>query len=146
MKKAIAVMMLLGGSVFAAPRVTVGIGVGAPVVVVRPACPGPRLCLGGWLPRAERRAGRRLLGTACGRVRHLAFWPGAGIRSRLRPLPKIRIKDLPHSAERFVQCARDGRVRHSASAKPSYLRFGLDDVFGHGGRRARLRLTGVPSD
>lgn len=41
MKKAIAVMMLLGGCVFAAPRVTVGIGFGAPVVAVLPACPGP---------------------------------------------------------------------------------------------------------
>ncbi len=43
MKKAIAVMMLLGSGLFAAPRVTVGIGIGfpAPVAVVRPVCPGP---------------------------------------------------------------------------------------------------------
>ena len=45
MKKAIAVMMLLGGGLFAAPAVRVGIGIGlgapAPVAVVRPACPGP---------------------------------------------------------------------------------------------------------
>jgi hypothetical protein len=41
MKKAIAVMMLLTGGLFAAPRVTVGIGFGAPVAVVRPVCPGP---------------------------------------------------------------------------------------------------------
>jgi hypothetical protein len=43
MKKAMAVMMLLAGGVFAAPRVTVGIGFGvpAPVAVVRPVCPGP---------------------------------------------------------------------------------------------------------
>ena len=43
MKKAIAVMMLLGGGLFAAPRVTLGIGIGAPapVAVVQPACPGP---------------------------------------------------------------------------------------------------------
>ena len=43
MKKAIAVMMLLTGGLFAAPRVTVGFGFGAsaPVAVVRPACPGP---------------------------------------------------------------------------------------------------------
>ncbi len=43
MKKTIAVMMLLAGGLFAAPRVTVGFGFGAPapVAVVRPACPGP---------------------------------------------------------------------------------------------------------
>jgi hypothetical protein len=42
MKKAIAVMMLLAGGLLAAPRVTVGIGIGVPApVVVRPACPGP---------------------------------------------------------------------------------------------------------
>ena len=43
MKKAMAVMMLLAGGLFATPRVTVGIGFGvpAPVAVVRPACPGP---------------------------------------------------------------------------------------------------------
>jgi hypothetical protein len=43
MKKAMAVMMLLAGGLFAAPRVTFGIGFGAPapVAVVRPVCPGP---------------------------------------------------------------------------------------------------------
>ena len=43
MKKTIAVMMLLGGGLFAAPRINIGIGFGAPapVVVARPACPGP---------------------------------------------------------------------------------------------------------
>lgn len=43
MKKAIAVMMLLAGSLAAAPRFAVGIGFGAPapVAVVRPVCPGP---------------------------------------------------------------------------------------------------------
>jgi hypothetical protein len=43
MKKTMAVMMLLAGGLFAAPRVTVGIGFGvpAPVAVVRPVCPGP---------------------------------------------------------------------------------------------------------
>lgn len=43
MKKAIAVMMLVAGSLAAAPRITVGFGFGAPapVAVVRPACPGP---------------------------------------------------------------------------------------------------------
>ena len=42
MKKAIAVMMLLAGGLFAAPRVMVGIGFGAPapVAVTRPVCPG----------------------------------------------------------------------------------------------------------
>ena len=42
MKKTIAMMMLLGGGLFAAPRISVGIGFGAPapVVVARPACPG----------------------------------------------------------------------------------------------------------
>jgi hypothetical protein len=48
MKKAIATMMLLAGGLFAAPafRLGIGIGVPAPVAVVRPACPGP------WLKRA----------------------------------------------------------------------------------------------
>jgi hypothetical protein len=43
MKKAIAVMMLLAGGLLAAPRVSIGIGLGvpAPVATVRPACPGP---------------------------------------------------------------------------------------------------------
>jgi len=43
MKKAVAVMMLLAGGLLAAPRVSFGIGIGAPapVVVARPACPGP---------------------------------------------------------------------------------------------------------
>jgi len=43
MKKVIATMMLLAGSLAAAPRVTFGIGFGAPapVAVVRPVCPGP---------------------------------------------------------------------------------------------------------
>ena len=44
MKKAmLAMMFLAGGSLFAAPRVAVGIGFGAPapVVAARPACPGP---------------------------------------------------------------------------------------------------------
>jgi len=43
MKKAMVTMMLLTGGLFAAPHVAVrfGIGVSAPVAVVRPACPGP---------------------------------------------------------------------------------------------------------
>ncbi len=43
MKKAVTVMMLLAGGMFAAPRVNIGIGFGAPATVaeVRPACPGP---------------------------------------------------------------------------------------------------------
>jgi hypothetical protein len=43
MKKGMAVMMLLAGGLFAAPRVSVGFGFGAPapVTVARPACPGP---------------------------------------------------------------------------------------------------------
>lgn len=44
MKKTMLAMMLLaGGSLFAAPRIAVGvnIGVGAPVAMARPACPGP---------------------------------------------------------------------------------------------------------
>lgn len=42
MKKTVATMMLLGGGLFAAPRISIGIGFGAPapVVVARPACPG----------------------------------------------------------------------------------------------------------
>ena len=44
MKKTIAVMMLLAGGMFAAPRINVGVRFGAPAPVVavpRPACPGP---------------------------------------------------------------------------------------------------------
>jgi hypothetical protein len=43
MKKAIATMMLVAGGLFAAPAIRVGIGIGvpAPVAVVRPVCPGP---------------------------------------------------------------------------------------------------------
>jgi hypothetical protein len=44
MKKTIAMMMILAGGLFAAPRIQFGIGFGAPaapVAVVRPACPGP---------------------------------------------------------------------------------------------------------
>jgi len=43
MRKAMAVMMLLAGSLCAAPRVVLGVGFGvpAPVAVVRPVCPGP---------------------------------------------------------------------------------------------------------
>ncbi len=41
MKKTIGLMMLLAGGMFAAPRVSVGIGFGTPVPVVRPICPGP---------------------------------------------------------------------------------------------------------
>jgi hypothetical protein len=43
MKKAMVTMMLLAGGLFAAPRFAVGIGIGvpAPVAVVRPVCPGP---------------------------------------------------------------------------------------------------------
>jgi hypothetical protein len=43
MKKTIAVMMLLGGGLFAAPHISFGIGFGvsAPVEVARPASPGP---------------------------------------------------------------------------------------------------------
>ena len=41
MKKVMVAMMVLVGSLAAAPRVSVGIGFGAPVGVVRPACPGP---------------------------------------------------------------------------------------------------------
>ena len=43
MKKVMVAMVFLAGGLFAAPRVTFGIGIGvrAPVAVVRPACPGP---------------------------------------------------------------------------------------------------------
>ena len=43
MKKAVAMMILLAGGMFAAPAVRIGIGFGAParVAVVRPVCPGP---------------------------------------------------------------------------------------------------------
>jgi hypothetical protein len=40
MKKAMATMMLLAGGLFAAPHVRFGVEIGAPVAVVRPACPG----------------------------------------------------------------------------------------------------------
>jgi WXXGXW repeat (2 copies) len=42
MKKTLALMMILAGGLLAAPRVTVGIGFGAPApVAVVPVCPGP---------------------------------------------------------------------------------------------------------
>jgi len=43
MKKTMALLILFAGGLFAAPRVTVGIGFGAPapVVVAQPPCPGP---------------------------------------------------------------------------------------------------------
>ena len=41
MKKTMLLMMLLAGGLFAGPRVTVGIGFGAPVGVFQPVCPGP---------------------------------------------------------------------------------------------------------
>ena len=48
MKKLLGVMLLAGGSLFAAPHFSIGIGVGAPayypppaVVAVQPPCPGP---------------------------------------------------------------------------------------------------------
>ena len=44
MKKGIAVMMLLAGGLFAAPRIRFGIGFGTPapaVAVAQPPCPGP---------------------------------------------------------------------------------------------------------
>lgn len=43
MKKAMLATILLAGSALAGPRITVGIGFGAParVAVVQPVCPGP---------------------------------------------------------------------------------------------------------
>ncbi len=41
MKKTMLLMTLLAGGLFAAPRVTVGIGFGAPVAAVQPVCPRP---------------------------------------------------------------------------------------------------------
>ena len=43
MQKTMAMMVLLGDGLFAAPHTSVGIGLGAPapVVAARPACPGP---------------------------------------------------------------------------------------------------------
>jgi hypothetical protein len=43
MKKAMLAMALLAGSAFAGPRISIGIGFGAPapVAFARPACPGP---------------------------------------------------------------------------------------------------------
>lgn len=43
MKRAMLAMVLLAGSALAGPRISVGIGFGAPapVAVVRPVCPGP---------------------------------------------------------------------------------------------------------
>lgn len=60
MKKTMLLMMLLAGGLFAAPRVTAGIGFGAPVAVVRPVCPGPgyRWMNGYWAPPVVRVAPR----------------------------------------------------------------------------------------
>jgi hypothetical protein len=56
MKKAIAMMMLLGGGLFAAPAVRFGIGFGAsaPIAVMRSVCPGPGYAWvnGYWVPPA----------------------------------------------------------------------------------------------
>jgi hypothetical protein len=43
MKKALLAMVLLAGSALAGPRISIGIGFGAPapLAMVRPACPGP---------------------------------------------------------------------------------------------------------
>jgi hypothetical protein len=43
MKKSLLAMVLLaaGSTAFAAPRFSIGIGIGAPVVATRPPCPGP---------------------------------------------------------------------------------------------------------
>jgi hypothetical protein len=42
MKKVMLAMALVAGSALAAPRISIGIGFGAPApVAVRPACPGP---------------------------------------------------------------------------------------------------------
>jgi hypothetical protein len=42
MKKVILAMALVAGSALAAPRISIGIGFGAPApVAVQPACPGP---------------------------------------------------------------------------------------------------------
>src|SRR5690242_11377461 len=42
MKKALLAMVLLAGSALAGPRISIGIGFGAPApAMVRPACPGP---------------------------------------------------------------------------------------------------------
>jgi hypothetical protein len=43
MKKAMLAMVLLAGSALAGPRISIGIGFGAPapLAMVRPACPGP---------------------------------------------------------------------------------------------------------
>jgi len=61
MKKTMMLMMLLAGGLFASPRVTVGIGIGvpAPVAVVRPACPGPGYVWmnGYWAPPVAVRVG-----------------------------------------------------------------------------------------
>ena len=41
MKKVLLAMVLLAGSALAGPRISIGIGFGAPLAMVRPACPGP---------------------------------------------------------------------------------------------------------
>ena len=43
MKKALIAMVLLAGSALAGPRISIGIGFGAPapMAMMRPACPGP---------------------------------------------------------------------------------------------------------
>ena len=43
MKKALMAIVLLAGSALAGPRISIGIGIGAPapMAIMRPACPGP---------------------------------------------------------------------------------------------------------
>jgi hypothetical protein len=60
MKKAVMALALVAGSAFAGPRISIGIGFGAPapVAIVRAACPGPGYVWvdgyygpgGGWAP------------------------------------------------------------------------------------------------
>ncbi len=98
MKKAMAVMMLLAGGIFAAPRVEVGIGFGAPahVAVVRPVCPGPGYT---WVDGSYATGGAWVTG----------YWaPPAVVRVAPRVAPRVehaRVYDrgpaLRHETEHF---------------------------------------------
>jgi len=95
MKKAMLAMIVLAGSALADPRVAVGFGLSAPapVVIVRPACPGPGyVWVGGyhgatgiWVPGFWRAP---VMGIAVGPrfadQRHFAYRPGRDFNREFR--------------------------------------------------------------
>ena len=103
MKKAMATMMLLAGGLFAAPHVAVrfGIGVPAPVAVVRPACPGPGYI---WTDGYHEPNGVWVAG----------FWapPIARVAPEIRVAPVVRVAPEVRFAARPVYHHEEFRGEH----------------------------------